>query len=62
MAVRQAKQLFRNAEHAVLGKSLEAGEALNQLLRLNGQLMPLFVYPEATRSRLREQVKPAHES
>ena len=55
-AVRRTKQLFLSVEDAGLSASLDAGDALNQLLRANAQLEPLFAAPDAGRDRLRGAV------
>lgn len=55
-AVGRTKQLFLAVEDAGLDASLHAGDALNQLLRANAQLAPLFQDPAATRERLQRQM------
>ena len=55
-AVSRTKQLLRAVEHTGIDESLDAGDALNQLLRANAQLAPVFEDPDATRARLQRQV------
>ena len=55
-AVRRTKQLFRAVEHADLDATLHAGDALNQLLRANAQLAPVFDDPAGTSARLKAQL------
>ena len=55
-AVQRTKQLFRAVEHADMDASLHAGDALNQLLRANAQLAPVFDDPAGTRARLKSQL------
>ena len=51
-AVQRTKRLFRAVEHADLDASLHAGDALNQLLRANAQLAPVFDPAAGTKARL----------
>ncbi len=61
-AVRRTKQLMRTVEHAGVRESLDAGDALNQLLRSNAQLAPLFDDRDATRARLQRDVSTGRSS
>ncbi len=51
-AVRRTKQLFRSVESIGMADSLTAGDALNQLLRANGQLADNFSDVAEVKSRL----------
>jgi enoyl-CoA hydratase len=56
-AVRRTKQLFAAVEDVGLHAAIDAGDALNQLLRSNAQLQDVFESPEATRDALRHQAR-----
>jgi len=46
-AVRRTRELLRAAESMGLAQAMVSGDQVNQLLRLNGQLAPLFEAPAA---------------
>ena len=45
-AVRRTRELLRAAEAVGLPEAMYSGDQVNQLLRLNGQLAPLFETPK----------------
>lgn len=56
-AVRRTKELHRAVESAGMEACLHAGDALNQLLRANAQLEPVFEQTQETRERLKRETR-----
>lgn len=56
-AVRHTKRLFLAVEDASLDEALSAGDALNELLRANAQLAPLFGTDEPGRDALLDRMR-----
>jgi len=55
-AVRKTKRLLNAVETCGMDASLHAGDALNQLLRANAQLAPVFDDVAGTSERLRREL------
>lgn len=55
-AVSRTKQLFGAVVDSGIDEALDAGDALNQLLRANAQLAPVFDDPIRIRAQLQRQI------